>query len=178
MNDEQELSIPYTQYVTTNTIDQHAFYLYGNIGEPSEYVGMVKDIRDASPDDLIYIYLNTDGGNLATCIQLINVMRESKAPIITQIDGHAYSAGALIFLAGHGKQVHKHSEIMFHSFSAGIGGKGHEMISSINAMATIYASLCEDVCSPFMSDREIQRMLKGEDFYFDSNEIIRRLKKV
>jgi len=66
--------LPYQYYEQTIVSKIHHFYLSQLIEEPSKYADMVFRIQAASPDDVVYIHLNTPGGNLGTGVQLVNAI--------------------------------------------------------------------------------------------------------
>lgn len=169
---------PYHHYQTTYTSTRTDFYLCSGIGEPGLYVDIFHTLLAASPNDVIYIHLNTDGGSLSTGIQLINAMTNSQAKIVTCLEGNAFSLGTLIFLCGDEMVVNDHSMMMFHDYSGGVGGKGSEQASQITATRKWFAQLLKQVYVPFLSQEEVDRILRGEDIWMAAPEINARLNKM
>ena len=118
---------PYQQYEQSFTATQIHFYLSEDIGESAEYTDMIHRIAYSGPGDVVYIHLNTHGGNLETGVQLINAMQNSQAQIVTVLESVAYSLGTLIFLAGDQMIVNDNCVMMFHNFRGGVIGKGNEL---------------------------------------------------
>lgn len=173
-----EKTKPFFAYETNFTAQQIHFYLSGEITEPSEYTDMIHRILVASPSDIIFIHLNTPGGRLDTGIQIVNAMQNSQAKIITVLESMAFSLGTLIFLAGDEMVVNDHCMMMFHNFKGGIGGKGNELISQLEATMKWFISLSKKIYIPFLSEEEFTRVLKGEDLYMHSVEIRKRLDRM
>lgn len=169
---------PYQHYEQTFTAQHVHFYLSEEISEPSLYTDMIHKITVAGPNDVIFIHLNTPGGQLDTGVQLINAMNNSQAKIVTVLDGMAYSLGTLIFLSGDEMVVNDNCMIMFHNFKGGLGGKGNELTSQLDATVKWFSTLAKKVYIPFMSEDEFDRVLRGEDLWMQSVEIRRRLDKV
>jgi ATP-dependent Clp protease, protease subunit len=132
-------------------------------------------LRSASDTDLIYLHLNTTGGDFDTGLQIINNMRASAAHVVTVLEARAYSMGAFLFLAGDELLVHDNCQLLFHSYSGFFTGKGSEQQAQAAAVANWFAKFMERSCQPFLSAREIKSILKGSDLWMDSDEIRRRL---
>jgi len=169
---------PYMMYESANVARNIDIYISDEFAEPLLYCEMIHVIRTATPNDTIYLHLNTPGGRLDTGVQLISAIRSSEARIITILDGVAHSMGALLFLCGHEMIIHDHAQLMFHTYSGGVFGKGSDIRGQTDATEDWFRIIANDICYPFMSKREIQRMLKGEDFWFQTEQIEQRLEKM
>lgn len=154
------------------------FYISKPIGSPKEYVEMIHKIKTASPNDACYLYLNTPGGQLDTGVQIMTAMRSSNARIITVLEGEVCSLGTLIFLCGEEFIVHEHSLLMIHNHSGGQWGKGHEYMARAEATVKWFETIAKDVYGDFLTTEEIQQMLDGRDFWFQAEEIKKRLSKM
>jgi ATP-dependent Clp protease, protease subunit len=169
---------PYKQYDQTFASQHVHFYLSKEIGEAEGYIDMVHRIVSASPSDVIYIHLNTPGGQMDTGVQIINAMRNSQAKIVTVLESTAYSLGTLIFLAGDEMVVNEHCMMMFHNFNGGLIGKGNELVSELEATIKWFASLAKDIYVPFLTEEEFERIVRGEDMWMQTPEIKRRLENM
>jgi ATP-dependent Clp protease protease subunit len=87
---------PYHHYDQTVSRRIQHYYLSGPIEEPRSYVDMIQKIQIAGPEEIIYIHLNTPGGQLDTGVQIINAMQASNAHIIVSIEANCHSLGTLI----------------------------------------------------------------------------------
>lgn len=155
----------------------HTFYLSGTIGDPEEYSSWVDLIRNAQPNDVIYIHINSEGGNAFTALQLIRAMRESKASIVASAEGLCCSAATMIFLNAHQCEVSDHSVFMFHDYSGVVIGKGSEMFSHVTHARAWSIRLITTMYKDFLSAEEIQQILEGQDIWMGAHEVIERLKK-
>lgn len=169
---------PYMMYESANVARELNIYISDEFAEPLLYCEMIHVIRTATPNDTIYIHLNTPGGRLDTGVQLISAIRSSEGRIITVLDGVAHSMGALLFLCGHEMIIHDHAQLMFHTYSGGVFGKGSDIRGQTDATEDWFRVIAYDICYPFMSKKEIARMLKGEDFWFQTEQIETRLEKM
>jgi ATP-dependent Clp protease, protease subunit len=163
-------------YTRVLPVKQHNFYLYKEIGPAEQYVEMIHTIRTADAHDQIYIHLNTPGGHLDTGIAIISAMSECQGTVTTVLDSNASSMGAIIFLAGDQFIVHDFSMLMFHTFSGGFYGKSGDVDKQVQAYKRQYTQLVKRVCSKFLTLDEIGRIDRGEELWFSSDAIGKRLK--
>lgn len=178
--DEEEETVvkPFQYYEQAMMKKIHHFYLCGSIEAPPAYVEMIHKIGTAGPDELIYIHLNTPGGDLTTGLQLVNTMRSSQAHVICSLEGEACSLGSLIFLAGDEFLIHENTTMMIHNFSGGTYGKGNEQVQQLEATIKWFKKLASDYYVPFISDDELAAILRGEDLWLQAEDIRKRLNKM
>ena len=179
VEEELELEVkPYEHFEQMLVTKVQHYYLSGFIDIPSSYVKMIHSIMTATPSETIIIHLNTAGGDLSTGIQLINAMKFSEGHVICSLEGEAYSLGSLIFLAADEFLVHDNSTMMIHNFSGGIYGKGNEQVQQLEATIKWFNTLARDYYLPFISDKELGDILKGEDLWLQTDDIRKRLVKM
>ena len=147
----------------------------GEIGPPNFYIEMIHIIRTASPNDCVYMHLNTTGGQLDTGIQIINAMRESAAHIICSIEAQAFSLGSLIFLCGDDFIVHDNAMLMIHNFNGAMAGKGNEQRLRLEAVTTLFDQFVRPIYIPFLTDEEFDGVIEGKDIWMHSESIKDRL---
>lgn len=153
----------------------HHFYLSSPFEDPILYVEMMHIIRTAGPEDTIYLHLNTPGGNLTTGAQLISAIQSSQAHVIAAAEGEVCSLGTIIFFAADEFVVHDNCLMMFHNFSSGTYGKGHEQAAQLEAITEYFGDLAQRLYMPFLSGSEIDRIARGEDLWMQSEEVKARL---
>lgn len=156
----------------------HHFYISGHIQDPPYYIDMIHRIRTASVVDHVYIHLNTPGGNAFTGVQIMGAIQASEAHIVTSMEGQVASLGSMIFLCGHEYVVYDHSLMLIHNHSGGQQGKGHEYLAQAIATTKLFEKTIQQIYKFFLTDEEIQLVLDGKDYWFDSDEVRKRLKKM
>lgn len=169
---------PYKMYEQVLGSQHTHFYISKAVGEPDGYTDMVHRILTAGPNDVIYIHLNTPGGQLDTGVQIVNAMQNSQAKVVTVLESTAYSLGTLIFLAGDEMVVNEHCMMMFHNFNGGLVGKGNELVSELEATVKWFSTLAQDIYIPFLTQDEFDRIARGEDMWMQSPEIKERLERM
>ena len=167
-----------TRYEQQLPVRQVSYYLCGDIREPQYYTELFYTLRTASDTDLVYLHLNSSGGDFNTGLQIINNAQASNARVVTILEARAYSMAALIFLCGDELIVHDNCQLMFHIYSGIFAGKGNEQQAEVAAIGKWFEKVMGRICSPFLSEAEIGNILKGSDVWMDSDEIRRRLTRM
>jgi ATP-dependent protease ClpP protease subunit len=157
-------------------VKQHNFYIYSDIGPPENYIDLIQTIRTADVHDQIYLHLNTGGGHLDTGIAIVSAIAECQGTVTTVLDSLACSMGAILFLAGHQYIVHDCAMMMFHTFNGGFIGKSSDVDKQVQAYKRQYAMLVKKTCSKFLTADEIKRIDNGEELWFASDLIGKRLR--
>ena len=158
-------------------IHQVSYYLCGELQAPQYYTELFYTLRTAAETDLIYLHINSPGGDFNTGLQIINNMLASEAHVVTVLEARAYSMAAFIFLSGDELIVHDNCQLMFHTYSGIFAGKGNEQQAEIAAVGRWFEKVMRRICTPFLTDDEVDRILKGADYWIDSDDISRRLSR-
>ena len=143
-------------------IHQVSYYLCGELQAPQYYTELFYTLRTAAETDLIYLHINSPGGDFNTGLQIINNMLASEAHVVTVLEARAYSMAAFIFLSGDELIVHDNCQLMFHIYSGSFAGKGNEQQAEIIAVSNWFEKVMERICMPFLSESEIGKILKGQ----------------
>ena len=158
-------------------VRQVSYYICGELKEPQYYTELFYTLRTAGDTDLIYLHLNSPGGDFNTGLQIINNIAASSARVVTILEARAYSMAALIFLSGDELIVHDNCQIMFHTYSGIFAGKSNEQQAEIAAVGRWFEKVMRRICTPFLTDDEVNLILKGADYWIDSDDITRRLSR-
>ena len=153
----------------------YEYYLVDDIGEPSDYIEICDVLRSASPNDEVLIRINSGGGSLATANMLVNAIRESQAHVHGFIESTCASAATLVYLACHSYSLSDDADMMIHTSSSMYGGKEHEQHSYVTFSRKKIHKMMRNRYAGFLTDVEIENVLNGQDYYFDSEEITERL---
>jgi len=162
--------------VSPKGIDYH-FYLTGEIQEPEAYTDMFDVMSKASPEDTVFLHINTPGGYLYTAIQIIHSIKTCPAAVVGCADGEVSSAGSLIFFGCDGFIVGDYSSFLLHDGSEGIGGKANENVKAAKATAKLLKIVSRDVYGRFFAKKEIKKILAGEDMYLFAEDVAERIEK-
>ncbi len=153
------------------------FYLCGEIKSAEEYVEWFHILRAAGENDVIYIRINSEGGDLFSALQICRAIQESNATIVCSVEGICMSAATLIFLSGDRFELSDHTMFMFHNYSSGTIGKGGEMYDQITHFRAWSEKLFNSFYKDFLTPDEIKSMLDNKDIWLDAEEVAKRLEK-
>jgi len=83
--------------------------------------------------DIIRLYINSPGGEVASAFHLIDVIKQSRIPVYTYGMGSIASCGVLLMMAGESghRYLTQNTTIMSHQYSYGSSGKEHELYAKI-----------------------------------------------
>lgn len=179
--DEDDEVVPFQglmRYERQVPLRQISYYLCGEILAPQYYTELFYTLRTANETDMIYLHLNSSGGDFDTGLQIINNMVASDARVVTVLEARAYSMAAFIFLAGDELIVHDNCQLMFHIYSGSFAGKGNEQQAQVAALSSWFEKVMNRICAPFLTLPEIEKVINGGDIWMDSDEIRRRLLRV
>ena len=122
-------------------------------------------MRTATENDAIVIHINSPGGEMFSAIQIMRAMSESPATIIASVEG----------MCAEVCEISDHSHFMFHTYSSGNWGKGHEQLEQTLADDKWARNLFTSVYKNFLTATEITDVVKGRDLWMDSKEVSKRL---
>ncbi len=138
---------------------------------------VLNELRTAGSEDKLEIRINSGGGFVNEGKQFYNLMNEKfHNRTITYLDNHGYSMGALLFCMGDKRVIYPYSDLMFHNYSSGMGGKGGEILSRIEHTDAHIKAFFKKVIveQGFLTDAEFEKMLIGQDFWMGSKELCER----
>lgn len=155
---------------------EFTYYLSDCVQDSHQYHELLQTLDNASENDAINIVINNDGGEVGTCIQLVDHIRNSRALVIGILSGNACSAAGVIFLACHQHVVADHSMLMIHGAVGMAAGKYTDMAKYLEVANRRTRLLYEDIFEGFLTDEELESVFKGEELWYLSGEVIERLR--
>ena len=153
---------------------QYEFYLSGDVASPDNYTEWFDIIRNATPNDEVYIRINSRGGYMSTATQFLRVMAETQAEVTCSIEGDCMSAATMIFLAADRFEITPHSSFMIHNYSGGSIGKGGEIYDQAVFERDWSKQLLDNVYQDFLTKSEIKSLLDGKDIWLHYTDVAKR----
>lgn len=135
-------------------------------------------LRGAEEQDTVIIRINCPGGRFDIAAQIMNAIRECRGGVIGVIEQECASAATMIFLACSSWQVQPFGEMMIHNVSYGTVGKGHEVASRVRFNESMFDKVVKVIYEGFLSEEEIENVIRGQDIYLTQEEILDRLDSV
>lgn len=157
-------------------ITKVSFRLNKPVEDSSYYQNILDRMEMLGEEDAVDAYIDTVGGNLEGCIALCDAFQSTPATVTGILTNKAYSAGAFAALCCDNLEVRPYARMMLHSFSGGFGGKDHEIELDYNFNKSYIRNFLHDCVEGFLTEEEIVEMFNGKDFWFDAQEITRRLR--
>ncbi len=139
----------------------------------TQVANLLNDLRVFKPDDRITMIFNSPGGLVSEGRAIINAVTATGADIQTELLSEASSMAAVMFCIGDRRIVYENSSLMFHNFSGGVGGKGHEMKDHLKHIIKNIELFFRSYIIG-LSDKEIQQMVDGKEFWFGAKKMCER----
>lgn len=178
-DDMPELSFRSPQ-VLSKTYGSTVFdvYLDDEIGSPEKYREIYNVLSTASPQDIVVLHVNSNGGRMDAGVQIINHIKNCKAKVIGVLHMECASMASAIFLACHDWELNTFSTMMVHSCSYGAVGKQSDIRSRVEFTTKFNEKYVRETYEGFLRPEEVDRVLKGDDVYFDAEQIDERLESL
>ena len=161
--------------VKETTFNTYDYKLFGEITEVDDYFDLIDALNYASPDDEFIIRIHSGGGSLGTADVIINAIQNTPARVHGHIESLCGSASTIIFLNCHTYSISPRAEFFVHTASSGTIGKEHENYASIMFDRKRVHKMVRDAYEGLLTEQEIDNVLKGQDYYFDVEELGERL---
>lgn len=156
----------------------YEFYLSGVITEPEDYVEWFDTIRNATENDTVKIYINSQGGVVDTAIQFMRVLSETEAHVICSVEGSCMSAATMVFLCAQEFEITPFSLFMMHNYSGGMFGKGAELYDQAVFERKWSTEYFRYIYKDFLEEAEITSLLDNKDIWLTSTEVMERCQKL
>lgn len=156
----------------------YEFYLSGAITAPEDYVEWFDTIRNATENDTVKIYINSQGGVVDTAIQFMRVLTETDAHVICSIEGSCMSAATMVFLCASEFEITPFTLFMMHNYSGGIFGKGAEIYDQAVFERKWSTEFLHHIYKDFLTTEEINALLDNKDIWLSSSEVMERCQKL
>jgi len=177
MTEQPTTTTTQKKFIRQRTLStEYNIYLDSEVKSSEEYTELFDTLVNAGVNDEINIYINNDGGLIDTAIEIVNMIKDCNGEVTTILNGSGHSAASIIFMAGHKKIVKNHSYMLCHFYSAGLYGKGQELRESSKFLDKHLKKWNSEIYKGFLTTAELEKMFNGQDFWFDSTEIKKRLK--
>lgn len=120
----------------------------------------------------IKIFINSDGGSVDAVMNVIDLIKLSKTPVITIGMGKVYSAGGLLLMAGHKRYIFKHTSCLIHDGSSGAVGSIGKLIDNLKFTEKLEALIKEYIISSTKITEQMFDANYRRDWFMFSDEMI------
>lgn len=160
---------------TSVVSNRYEFPIDGPIEESDKYTNLFNILRNASPEDVVFLHINTEGGVLSTAQQICVAMNACEAPVYGFVSGECSSAGTLIAFSCDALWIDDDSSWLLHTGAYSCGGIAPHIESAVEHNKVLMKRIAEKHYKNILSEEEISRLLKGDQLYFFGDEISKRV---
>ena len=165
--------LPYT--VSEVVSSKFEFHLDEDIVDPSYYRNLITVLNNATETDLVVLNINSQGGMLDSAIAIMDALNNTRAQTLAFTTGSCYSAATLIALSCSTVEVGEFSNWMIHDGSYGVVSKSTDIVNRGIFENNFIRKLFKKVYIPFLSEEELEQVMKGMDLWLTSEEVEERL---
>jgi len=134
----------------------------------------IKDkLMNADALDFLEVHISSYGGLTTEGIELFNIINTRFKDAQVYLN-YGFSMGALSFLYFEDRNIYENSEIMFHNWSGGFGGKAADIEDHFKHTKRYLSGFFESVMKPYFSKKEIKKILNGKEKWLNSYEMLKR----
>lgn len=176
--DDVVFNSEYLGYVNhTYNITNLSFAIDEGFREPKYYRQIIEQMQNLSPEDTVQIRITSVGGRLDGLIALMEAVRVCEANILAVITGECYSAASILALNCPNVIVSPYATMMVHNVSYGTAGKNSDIIGMVAHTTEFCNSLFIQTYQGFLTEKEIEEVLNGKEYWFQAPEIEARFEK-
>ena len=175
-NDGEEFTAPLVGMFNDPTVvNRVTVYLDQPILDLAHYRQVTNFLYNMEEHDQCNIIINSPGGDLDTAKELVQAILNAKGDVVCTVTGRCHSAASYIALSVPQVVITPNAYMLCHAATHGSYGKQQEVHSRI-----VYEQeqIIKDLWSAyegFLTEEEFELMLLGKDYWFDYDEILRRL---
>lgn len=165
-------------------LDKNHIYFYSDV-DPSTCLNLNRKITELNknllkysieydcPPPNIYLHINSHGGCLLSALGSVDVIKNSRVPVVSIIEGCAASAATIISMVCHKRYMTPNSFMLIHQLSTGVYGKYEEIkddfTNDTKFMERLYR-LYQDHTSMELS--KIKKIME-RDIWWDIDECVK-----
>ena len=173
---QQQDELPYTCSDMVST--KYEFYIDQDILEPSYYRNLITVLNNATENDLVILNINSQGGSLDSAISIMQALRDTRAETIAHTVGSCYSAATLLALSCNNVDVGEFSNWMIHDGSYAVASKSSDIVTRASFENKFIRNIFKSVYIPFISEQEMNDVMRGVDLWMTSSEVRERFTKM
>ena len=152
----------------------HFTYITDDIEIPAAYNELTHKLYTATEDDTFIFIINSGGGVVESAVMLTDAIKRSAATVKMLVTGFAASAATILALSGDELEIADHSAFMIHNYSTSLHGKGNEVRARQTFMDDSLNKAFKDYYKDFLTEKEIEDVIAGEDLWMGPEEVIER----
>ena len=163
-------------YTKTYTTTELSVPIDTEFKDASYYRHVVRAITNLEEGDRVEFSISSPGGNYNGLLALLSALDRTPATSIAVINGPCHSAASMLALHCDAVAVSRYAEMMIHHCSFGSFGKNADIEAHVEHTSKVTKNIFRDTYKYFLTEKEIEDCLKGQEIWLDSDQILERLK--
>lgn len=152
-------------------------FIFDVITSPEQFIPAILALQTLSDTDHVCVHVSTPGGDVDATDTFLTALSMCPAPNTFIATGGCHSAGTILLLHADEVQFSEGFNSLIHIGSMGYGGKSSDFRTASKFLLDFDETLMYRTYKFFLTDEEIARCIKGEDFWFTADEFQARLLK-
>jgi ATP-dependent protease ClpP protease subunit len=161
----------------TQQINTHLVFIDDDITSPSNYRDVIHCLATCGENDSVNLLVNSSGGRTDSIWQIIEAMKGCRGDISVTVIGAAYSAASMLACMAPECYIADSAEFMLHTAHYGSIGTVPNVKGQTDFATRQINKLLDQAYKGFLTDKELEELKNGKEFWFDSDEAIRRMGK-
>lgn len=169
-------SEPLGYTLKSQQLNNFTVHITGDIRDAEYYTKVFDLFLDSGENDLINLFIASNGGDLDGLNVLLEGIRMTEAHVCAILIGPAHSAASILALNCHDIIVTNSASMLTHNIRTGFSGKIADLEAFTNFSRKISNKIIKDTYEAFLNPIELQEVLHGKEMWFDADQIRERLK--
>jgi ATP-dependent protease ClpP protease subunit len=178
---EELLMMPQEQKGLIRTITQqmhtHLVFIDDDITDPRNYRDVIHCLATCSENDSVNLLVNSSGGRTDSIWQIIEAMKGCRGDVSVTVIGAAYSAASMLACMAPECYIADSAEFMLHTAHYGSIGTVPNVKGQTEFATRQINKLLDQAYKGFLTDKELDELKNGKEFWFDAEESGKRMVK-
>ena len=178
---EELLMMPQEQKGLIRTITQqmhtHLVFIDDAITDPCNYRDVIHCLATCSENDSVNLLVNSSGGRTDSIWQIIEAMKGCRGDVSVTVIGAAYSAASMLACMAPECYIADSAEFMLHTAHYGSIGTVPNVKGQTEFATRQINKLLDQAYKGFLTDKELDELKNGKEFWFDTEESGKRMTK-
>ena len=161
----------------TQQMNTHLVFIDDDITAPSNYRDVIHCLATCGENDSVNMLVNSSGGRTDSIWQIIEAMKGCRGDVSVTVIGAAYSAASMLACMAPECYIADSAEFMLHTAHYGSIGTVPNVKGQTDFATRQINKLLDQAYKGFLTDKELEELKNGKEFWFDSDEAIKRMGK-
>lgn len=166
-----------TNYIQTTETHSyhHNIFLDSDIDDPQMYRDFISILFNAGEDDIVNIFINSNGGHLSTTLSIVEGLKYTRAHVTAILIGACHSAASIITMYCHEVIVMESAHSMIHTASFGYSGNTGNIKAHTVFNVDMIEKLLHETYEGFLTKDELIKIKDGVEIWLDADGIRQRM---